>query len=253
MRYSVGDMQKYKMLLHYRGTRYSGWQIQKDRPTIQGILQEAIQQVAGERASVVGAGRTDSGVHARGQVAHFRLGGEIPAPALRGQLNGVLPWDIRVIRLAPAAATFHAQRDAIKKRYEYRIYNGPVLSPFLHNLALQVRRKMDVEAIQEAAGLLCGEHDFSAFAASGSRVKSRTRTTMLSRIRSRGLHLCYQIEADGFLHHMVRNIVGTLLEVGTGRRSVDEITTILKSQDRRNAGPTAPPHGLYMMRVYYEA
>lgn len=244
-------MTKYKVVLQYVGTRYSGWQIQKNQHTVQGKLKSAVHKLTGEDVSVVGAGRTDSGVHAVEQVAHLRLSEEMATEKLFRGLNGILPWDIRVMSIDQAPQDFHAQKNALKKRYEYRIYTGPVLPPFLHGYVHHMTRPLNVIHMQEAAAPLCRSQDFRGFAAASTRVKSTVRTVFLSQIEEQECHLTYQIEGDGFLHHMVRNIVGTLLEVGVGKRAPEDICKILDSKDRRMAGPTAPARGLYLMRVFY--
>lgn len=244
-------MTKYKLTIQYLGTRYSGWQIQNDKPTIQGTIKQALLQLTGQTVSVVGAGRTDSGVHALGQVAHIRLPTEMQTGRLQRALNGILPWDIRIISAQPAPADFHAQKSAVRKRYLYRVYNGKVLSPFLSGCVHQVVGPLQVEAMSEAAKLIVGRHDFKGFAAAASSVRDYHRTVLSSRLVKKGRHVRYMIEADGFLHHMVRNIVGTLLQIGGGKRSASDMTRILESRDRRNAGPTAPPQGLYLVKVWY--
>ncbi len=244
-------MQKYRMLLQYLGTRYAGWQVQKNRLTIQQLIQEAISQVTRETVSVVASGRTDAGVHALGQVAHFRLQDARPVERLAKALNGVLPPDVRVLRLRIAPPQFHAQKDARRKRYCYRIYNGPVLSPFLHGRIFHARLLLDAERMRQAGKILRGRHDFSGFASSRSRVADKRRTVFRSDLLQRGHYLDYRIEGDGFLHHMVRNIVGTLLEIGRDRRPVQDMQRILEAGDRRLAGPTAAPWGLYLVRVWY--
>lgn len=244
-------MTKYKVVLQYIGTRYAGWQIQKHHPSIQGTLKQALKTLSGEETSVVGAGRTDAGVHALGQVAHFRLTQDLPANYLLRALNGLLPWDIRVLRVRHAPDGFHAQKEALRKRYEYRIHNGRILPPFLHGYVYHVVPPLDWQAMQQACQWLCGSHDFSGFAASTTAVKNRNRTLFLSDLRKKGRLIVYRIEADGFLHHMVRNIVGTLMEIGKGRREPRDVLRILDSRDRRQAGPTAPAHGLYLVKVWY--
>ncbi len=244
-------MTKYKVIVQYVGTQYAGWQIQKDQHTIQGKLKNALHQLTGEEISVVGAGRTDSGVHAMEQVAHLRLSEGMATEKLFRGLNGILPWDIRVMSIDPAPQDFHAQKDALKKRYEYRIYTGPVLPPFLHGYVHHMSRPLNTSDMQRAAEQLCRSHDFRGFAAASTRVKSTVRTVFLSQIEEQGFDLTYRIEGDGFLHHMVRNIVGTLLEIGVGRRAPDDVRKILDSKDRRMAGPTAPARGLYLMRIWY--
>lgn len=245
------SMPRYRALIHYRGTGYAGWQRQSAHRTIQGELERAIETISGSAVSVVGSGRTDTGVHARGQVAHFNLGQARACGPLRRSLNAVLPADIRVMNLRPAAPTFHARRDAVKKRYEYRIYDGPVLSPFLSEHTLHVRQDLDWHKMAAASRTLMGTHDFSALAAAKSRPASTVRTISRSEIIRKGHLLVYRVEANGFLHHMVRNIVGTLIEVGLGKRPVDGMKEILDGRDRTKAGPTAPAVGLCLVRVWY--
>lgn len=244
-------MTKYKGVIQYIGTGYAGWQIQAQRPTVQGTLRDAVNRISGETTSIVAAGRTDAGVHALGQVIHFRLQKEFTPLRLLRALNGVLPPDIRVLKLVIVPPDFHAQKHAKKKRYEYRIYNGPVLSPFLNGRVYHVVHPLDYDAMQRACRLFSGSHDFSGFAAASTTVKSRQRTIFLSRLLKKGHRLVYQVEADGFLHHMIRNIMGTLVQIGKGQRPPDDISSILKSRDRRHAGPTAPAHGLYLVRIWY--
>ena len=244
-------MTKYRLVVQYRSDGYSGWQVQKNRPTIGGTIEAALARITGENTSVVGAGRTDAGVHALGQVAHFRLRRSRPADRLLKSLNGVLPSQIRVLRLRVAADAFHAQKDATRKRYVYRVYNGPVLSPFLEGRVYQIYRPLSLAAMQEASELIAGTQDFSGFTASASQVKNHVRTVFVSRWRRKGRHFSYRIEGDGFLHHMVRNLVGTMLQIGLGQRPAPDMTMILGSRDRRLAGPTAPAHGLFLARVWY--
>ena len=242
---------KYKMTLQYLGGRYHGWQIQRSGATVQGTLSEVLSRLAGSNVVVVGAGRTDAGVHALGQVAHFLFPIKDSIPDLRRALNALLPWDIRVTRVARAGRAFHAQRCARKKRYEYRVYTGEVLPPFMHGQILHLPRPLDLEAMQRAAELVVGRHDFSGFAASTTAVRDRRRTVLRSEFVGRGNRILYRTEADGFLHHMVRNLVGTFLQVGLGERPSEDVAVILESGDRRTAGPTAPPEGLYLVRVWY--
>lgn len=242
---------KYKATIQYVGTRFAGWQIQKNRVTVQGVIRDALTRLAGAPVTVVGAGRTDSGVHALGQVAHFFFPDKESIPDLAKTINAVLPWEIRVVRLQRVPLWFHAQKDAIRKHYAYRIYTGKVLPPFLHRQAVHIPQKLDLKAMQEAASLLLGCHDFTGFAAASTSVKNKVRTVQRSTISRRGCHWTYRVEAPGFLHHMVRNIVGTLLEVGQGKRPPGDITSILAAKDRKMAGPTAPAEGLYLVRIWY--
>ena len=245
------DTTRYRMTVQYLGSRFSGWQTQPKRTTIQATLEEALSRLAGRPVSVRGASRTDSGVHARGQVAHLQFPHRESIPDLQKALNALLPRDVQVRSLGPASSDFHAQKSARRKRYQYRIYNGQVLSPFLHGRVCHVRHRLDLEAMQEAARVLAGRHDFSSFAAASTTVRSRVRTIFASRLRTDGRSITYTVEADGFLHHMVRNIVGTLIEVGLGRRPADGMAALLEAHDRTLAGPTAPPEGLWLIRIWY--
>ncbi len=244
-------LQKYRAVVDYVGTRYAGWQTQPDRATVQSTIQEVLLKFNRVPVNVIASGRTDAGVHARGQVVHFRQARKMEPKLLRRALNAMLPPDIRIRSVRLAAPSFHAQQDALRKRYEYRLYTGPVLSPFLGGTVYHLYRRVSFERMAESAPLLEGTHDFSGFAASSSRVKDARRTIFVSRLRRRGNHLIYRVEGSGFLQHMVRNIVGTLIEIGRGRRPVDDLVRVLESRDRRNAGPTAPPQGLCLMRVWY--
>ncbi len=244
-------LDKYKITLQYLGTRYHGWQIQRGQVTVQGVLRDALGELAGVPIQLAGASRTDSGVHAFGQVAHCYFPERETIADLRKALNAILPKDIRVLRVERVPDHFHAQRSARTKSYEYRIYNGPVLSPFNYGRVCHIVHPLDFEEMQMGAELLLGVHDFSGFAASTTTAKNRVREITRSQMKKQGRNLVYRVEADGFLHHMVRNIVGTLLEIGLQKRAPTEITTILESADRGNAGVTAPPEGLYLVRVWY--
>ncbi len=241
---------KYKMVLAYLGSGYAGWQVQPGQPTIQGELEGALRRITREETRVVGAGRTDSGVHALNQVAHFRLRGPAPANLVRS-LNAVLSSQIRVKRIRAVPDHFHARKDAWKKRYVYRIYDGPVLDPFLLGRVHHLRFRLAAPPMRAGAQLLLGSHDFSAFAAAGTSSRDRRRTLYLAEVLRRGHHWRFRFEANGFLHHMVRNIVGTLLQVGCGGHPPEDIFRILKSRDRQQAGPTAPAQGLYLVKVWY--
>jgi tRNA pseudouridine38-40 synthase len=245
------EVNKYKITIQYLGTKYHGWQIQRNQATVQGVLKECLTTLAGKPITLVGASRTDSGVHALGQVAHFRFPTRRSISDLRKALNAILPQEIRVSRLERVPDNFHAQKSARKKLYEYRIYNGPVLPPFSYGRICHIVHPLDYARIQEGAGLLLGTHDFSGFAASTSTAKNRVREIYESRITKHGRYLIYRVEANGFLHHMVRNIVGTLLEMGLHKRPPADILRILESADRREAGVTAPPEGLYLVRIWY--
>jgi tRNA pseudouridine38-40 synthase len=244
-------MPNYRLLVEYDGTDLAGWQVQaQGARTVQGCLTDAIERISGERVRVTGAGRTDAGVHAEGQVASFSLGKALPVERLLAGLNGVLPRDIGIREVAAVPDDFDALRCATGKRYVYRLWNGRFRSPLRARRFLHVPRALDLAAMRAASADLVGEHDFSAFRAAGSDV--RTSVRRLDRIAIAGepggeIELVF--EGGGFLRHMVRNLVGTLLEVGHGRRPPDSMPALLATLDRDQAGPTAPAHGLCLERV----
>lgn len=245
-------MANYRLLLEYDGTDFAGWQAQAGRRTVQGALEAAITRVTGRRAAVMGAGRTDAGVHAEGQVANVQLETRVVPAALARALNAVLPRDVAVVRLARAPGSFHARRDARSKFYRYMIWNGRAPSPLRARRSVWVRAALDLDAMREAAAALVGEHDFASFQASGSSVLTTRRTLTRLELRGRGAGaLQLEVEGSGFLRHMVRTLAGTLLEVGRGRRAADSMAELLAARDRRRAGPTAPARGLTLVRVEY--
>ena len=246
-------MTNIKLVIAYDGTRFSGWQVQPQRPTVQGLITDAIARITGQRLSLNGSGRTDAGAHARGQVANFHVEDPPEPAAFRRALNSRLPPDIRVRRLEPVDEQFHARRDARAKLYRYQIYTGPVLSPFHYRYYCHYTYPLQDAPMQEAAAALLGEHDFAAFAASAIEVKTTVRTLYRSEFRRAGHRLFYWVEGSGFLQHMVRNIVGTLLQVGGGKREPSDIARILAARRRTAAGPTAPARGLFLVRVTYDA
>jgi tRNA pseudouridine38-40 synthase len=245
----------YRLTLEYDGTGFQGWQSQgrDDRRTVQDTLQAALDRVCQEAGRVTASGRTDAGVHAEGQVASARLRtGLAPAELARG-LNAVLPRDLAVVEVALADDHFHARRDARSKAYRYAVWNGPTRSPARdRSHTMHPNRRLDLEAMRAAAKLVLGEHDFAAFQAAGSSVQTTVRTlTRLDVEGAAGAEVHFWVEGSGFLRHMVRNLVGTLLEIGLGRRAPDEMAAILASRDRARAGPTAPARGLTLVRVDY--
>lgn len=239
------------MELQYKGSGYCGWQIQPHQTTVQETVSNALSHLACNRISITGASRTDSGVHALQQVAHFYFPKKKSVPDLKKALNAILPWDIRVTSVAEVSSDFHARKWALKKRYEYHFYTGEVFPPFLHNLALHLHSGFELKPAAEAAAVLVGTHDFSAFTGSGTSVVDKVRSVTISRFRRRGSILIYRIEANGFLFHMVRNIVGTIIEAGHGKIKPSAIPSIINSLDRGQAGPTAPPQGLYLAKIWY--
>jgi tRNA pseudouridine38-40 synthase len=243
----------FRLTLEYDGTAFEGWQVQPGgRRTIQGSLEDALTRVTGQRVRVAGAGRTDAGVHARGQVASVTLSTRLDAASLRRALNGVLPSDVAVVDASPAPEGFDARRDARSKLYRYRIWNGADPSPLRARASHWVPRALDLEAMALAARAFRGRHDFASLQAAGSNVRTSVRT--LSRLdvtgESRG-EISILVEGDGFLRHMVRNLVGTLVDVGLGRRAPDSVPALLAARDRRRAGRTAPAAGLTLLRVSY--
>jgi tRNA pseudouridine38-40 synthase len=245
----------WKLVLEYDGTDFEGWQAQPGDPpprTVQTTLQAALEAITGGPVAVFGAGRTDAGVHAAGQVASVRAATRLGAEELHRALNAHLPRDVAVHRLEAAAPGFHARRDARSKLYVYRIWNAPVRAPLRERFALHVRGRLDLDALREGAASLVGTHDFASFRAAGGSGRTSVRT--LSRVEWRGEaggELQLEVEGTGFLRHMVRNLVGTLLEIGRGRRSASSLPRLLAARDRTLAGPTSPPHGLTLIRVDY--
>ncbi len=242
-------MKNTRLLVAYDGTDYHGWQRQPDAPTVQGALEDALFKLTGKKIAVLGAGRTDAGVHAAGQVANFRAALKFEDAELHRALNAVLPDDIRVLFLGPAEASFHARKSALGKTYRYRIVRAPLVSPFDFRFALHVPYPLDVRAMRRAAGLFAREADFSSFTA--NRECDPVRRVTLSRLEKRGDELVYTAEAEGFLRYMVRTIVGTLLEIGRRKLRPEAVEEIFAGRDRSLAGPTAPAKGLCLMRVVY--
>lgn len=267
-------MRNIRLILAYDGTDFHGWQIQPGRATVQGCLQSALERLTGNRVTVAGSGRTDAGVHALNQVANFHTESAIPCPNLAKALNDMLPPTIRVKEAAEADPGFHARYQARSKTYRYRILEAPVCPPFQCRFVHHYPYALDLARMIAAARMLEGEHDFTSFAAAGEgpvlqvgsgsspdapdgperdETRSMVRTLYSSRLfrPSRGRLLVYEVRGSGFLHHMVRNMVGTLIEVGRGKLEPDEVWRILETRDRTAAGPTAPARGLFLVRVEY--
>ena len=268
---NILSMDHWKLTLSYDGTAFHGWQIQPGLATVQGSLADALERITGERALPQGSGRTDAGVHALAQVASFALKSSVPARNLPRALNHALPPSIRVLSAELVDASFHARHSARRKTYEYRIFERKtdgvaserICPPFLAPYAWDCRWPLALESMQEAGRLLCGTHDFSSFGASdperGVREEEAAegpnpvKTLLRSEwVREQGL-LLYRVTGSGFLHHMVRNIVGTLVDIGRGSLLVEDIPRILAARDRGAAGPTAPACGLFLQSVEYEA
>ena len=242
-----------KLTLSYDGTRLVGWQRQAEGESVQGVLEDALARFEGGPVTVHGAGRTDAGVHALGQVASVEVTFGHDAATLARALNAQLPEDVRVLSVEEAAPGFHARFSARSKSYRYCISNGAVASPFERAYAWHVPQPLDVDAIRQAASRLLGRHDFSAFRSVGTDVPDAVRTLHASDlIGDAGSLLTYEVSGDGFLRHMVRAIVGTLVEVGRGWRDPAQMDALLQARDRARAGATAPPHGLFLVRVDYD-
>ena len=238
------------VLLAYDGGAYHGWQVQAEARTVQGVVAEALRPLTGG-SRLVGASRTDAGVHALGQVASFDAPGRLPPPAIQAALNATLPRDIRVLGTREVPEGFDARRSARLKRYGYLIETAPVSSPFHRGYVWPLPRALDAGAMRRALAVVRGAHDFSAFQASAGRDRHPVCTIRAARLVQRGSRLGVILSADAFLHHMVRNIVGTVVEVGAGRRSPEWVEEVLAGRDRRLAGPTAPPQGLVLLGVRY--
>jgi tRNA pseudouridine38-40 synthase len=243
-----------KLVLAYDGTHYAGFQRQAKSagPTIQATLENAIFKISGEVVNLTGAGRTDSGVHARGQVVNFYTRAKLTDSQWLKALNAILPRDLLICAATEVELDFHARFDAKLKTYTYRIYNDPLRPVFNRNFVYFYKQyPLDWGIMQQAADLLVGRHDFRSFQAAGSAVKSSFRTVNFCRLSRSGSEIILAINADGFLYHMVRNIVGTLIPVGNGRLSVSQFHQIVLGADRRLAGSTAPALGLCLEEVFY--
>ena len=241
-----------RLLLEYDGTGYHGWQRQAEAVTIQEVVEAAVARLTGEAIALIGSGRTDAGVHALGQVANFRTQSAIPLKAFHAGLNSMLPRDIAVLEATEAPPAFHARKSARAKTYEYRILNRGTRSPLNHNYAWWIAPHLDLAAMAGAAAALPGEHDFTAFRASGSDNKNPVRRVLAAEWRDRpGDGLVFTITATGFLRGMVRSLVGTMAEAGRGKAPPMILAELLASGARHLAGPTAPPQGLYLVEVVY--
>lgn len=271
----------WKLTLAYDGSGFHGWQVQPGLTTVQGTLADCIERLTGESPLPQGSGRTDAGVHALAQVATFRLAAPVPAANLQRALNRILPAGIRVLSVEEVPHSFHARHSARSKTYEYRIFERRIrltpgqpaieriCSPFLAPYAWDCRWPLSLDAMQEAAALLLGTHDFSSMAATDPDRTQRdadddspshratkinpVKTITLANWSRRDDLLVFRIDGSGFLHHMVRNIVGTLVEIGRGSLEAADLTRILEARDRTAAGPTAPARGLYLVDVVYDA
>lgn len=245
-------MRNIKLCLQYEGTRYQGWQRQTSSDnTIQGKLETLLSRMCGEPVALQASGRTDAGVHALGQVANFHTNSEMTVEEMRVYINTYLPEDIAVIEVREAAPRFHSRLNATGKCYAYHVINSDIPNVFWRRYALEVPEKLDVQAMRRAAGLLCGEHDFKSFTSAKKGKKSTVRRIDRIDIEQEKDLLTFTFEGNGFLHHMVRILTGTLLEVGMGKRTAESITDTLEAKNREAAGYLVPAKGLTLMRVDY--
>lgn len=246
-----------KLVLSYDGSEFSGWQVQPDCSTVQGTLASAIGRITGEKVLPQGSGRTDAGVHALAQVATFATESPVPAENLVKALNDILPPSIRVLEANEVPADFHARKSAKAKTYRYRVYRGPICPPFFARYVWHYPYALDEAAMARAAGLIVGEHDFTSFAAvDPERCREDAEINNVRRVLSShwkrvGEELVYTVRGSGFLHHMVRNLVGTFVLVGKATLQPEDISRILEAKDRSTAGATAPASGLYLVQVDY--
>ncbi len=250
-------MRNLKMILSYDGAEFSGWQVQPDAATVQGTLAQAIGRITGEKVLPQGSGRTDAGVHALAQVMTFVTESSVPTGNFVKALNDILPASVRVLEVAEAPAEFHARHSARAKTYRYRIYREAICPPFLARYVWHYPYKLDVEKMAEASALVVGEHDFTSFAAVDPErgredtPVSNVRTIFSSSWECHKEELVYNVRGSGFLHHMVRNLVGTFILVGKGTLHVEDVRRILDARNRSAAGATAPASGLYLVSVEY--
>lgn len=250
-------MRNLRLVLQYEGTDFHGFQRQRNALTVQEVIEEKLARITGETVRVNAAGRTDAGVHATGQVINFRTACAIPAERVALAVNNLPPYSVLARRSAEAPEAFHARFDARTRSYRYLIWRGAA-SPFLRRYAWRIpivntaeRNRLDLDRMRQGAHSLLGEHDFAAFCAAGVEVATTVRRIDRLLIRERAGLVWIDVTANGFLKQMVRIIVGTLVEVGRGAREPADVASILADGDRRNAGPTAPPHGLFLTRVTY--
>jgi tRNA pseudouridine38-40 synthase len=241
----------YRLILSYRGGRYAGWQRQENALTVQEVLETALERLLGRPVRVAGASRTDAGVHARGQAASLELAAPFPAQGLVHGTNHHLPEDVRVLATCRMPSGFHAQKHAASKTYSFRLSRADVISPLDAPYTVRVPRGIDVERMVDAAERLTGRHDFSAFALAGGSHAQPFRTILGAFWEEREEEVLFRITGDGFLRGMVRALVGTLIEVGTGRRTPEAFAALLAGAPREAAGPTAPAHGLVLDEVFY--
>ena len=250
-----GDTEKmnrnFKLVLQYDGTRYHGWERKKNLDTIQGKVEGVLNHLTEQPVNVIGAGRTDAGVHAQGMVANVHLETDWTTDALRAYLNRYLPEDIGVETVREVSPRFHARYNAVGKTYRYTCYDGPAKPVFQRRYVYRLEQSPDLAGMRQGAAYLLGQHDFRSFCGNPKMKKSTLRTLDVLEIQRHGNFVTFTLHGDGFLQHMVRIVVGTLLEVGFGRMSPEQLGDILAAKDRSCAGPTAPAAGLTLVQVDY--
>lgn len=245
-------MKNYKLLVAYDGSRYYGWQRQPGQSTIQGKLESVLSLMCGRETEVIGAGRTDGGVHAEGMAANVNLETELSPEGIRDYLNRYLPDDIAVLEVREASPRFHARYNAIGKTYRYTCFDGSVKPVFDRKYYTRLEEEPDVERMRQAAVVLCGEHDFKNFCVNPRMKKSTVRRVDDITIERDGGYIRFTVRGSGFLQNMVRIMVGTLLEVGYGRMTAEQVKAALENPERQKAGPTAPAQGLCLVKVDYD-
>ncbi|MBT2698325.1 tRNA pseudouridine(38-40) synthase TruA [Bacillus sp. ISL-40] len=246
-------MARYKCIISYDGSGFSGYQVQPNKRTVQSVLEDVLSKMhKGDMVKVVGSGRTDAGVHAKGQVIHFDSPLLIPADKWEKALNSMLPEDISVLKVVPVTESFHARFDAKGKEYRYVLHLSQKRDPFQRKFAYQYPYRLNLQAMEQASKLFLGTHDFTSFCAAKTEVVDKVRTIESIDFTRKDESLTIRFVGNGFLYNMVRILVGTLLEVGSGERSPEDIPIILAHKDRRLSGKTAPGHGLYLWEVFYE-
>jgi tRNA pseudouridine38-40 synthase len=245
-------MRNIKLLIEYDGTNYLGWQVQPDGPTVQGMIEEKLARITGEKVHLIGSGRTDSGVHAFGQVANFKTKSQLNTHSIQKALNSLLSPDIVIQGIEEVEERFNARKQSKSKVYEYRILNRDLRSAFHHEYAWHIPQRLDLEEIKKATRILIGEHDFSSFRSVGSPTRTAIRRVIRAEWkRGQDGFIQFEVEANGFLKQMVRALVGTLVEVGRGKIDFEGFQEILESKDRKMGGPTAPAHGLFLRELNY--
>lgn len=248
--------------ISYKGTNYSGWQVQPGKKTIQGEIESVLERFFNEKVEVVGSGRTDAGVHALGAKAnallnsdflskHFSKNGKLDFVKFRDAINQLLPENIQILSIKRVPKTFNARFSAKKKTYEYKLQNGGILSPFDSETTVLVRQKLDIDAMITASKCLIGEHDFTSFCSAQTQTNDHIRTIYDIKITKKSNKILIDITGNGFLYNMVRIIVGTLVEIGLGKKNTSEMKSILSSKDRSKAGKTYPAHALFLKKVLY--